>query len=300
MSRSPASSRRRLGAELRGLREVAGKRIEDAAARLECSTAKISRLENGKGVPYQRDVRDLIELYGDPAQSRKVLLLALVEDGRAQDWYSNFREFLQGEMSADHLNRFYELERDADVMKTFQADLIPGLLQTEAYIDAVCSIIYPEKSQRERAGFVEFRLERQKVLTRPEPLELSLIVHELAIVRRIGGPLVMRDQLKHLISELRGPLAKVDFRLVPLAAEARGALGGPFVILKYTRSDYQDQDLVYLEGREGATWLESDGDVNRYEQLFSGLERDSLTRESSLDRLAQVAEQLTQEVERPG
>jgi transcriptional regulator with XRE-family HTH domain len=296
VSRSPAAARRRLGMELRGLREAAGKRIDDAAAMLECSTAKISRLETGKGVPYLRDIRDLIDFYGEPAQSRSIQLMALAEEGRAQDWYSTFRDVMQGEMSADHLNRFYELERDADVVKTYQSDLIPGLLQTEAYIESICSIVFPEKSRRERARFVEFRLERQKLLTSKEPPELNLIVHEGAIVRRIGGPTVMRDQLEHLITQLDGPLKDiVDFRIVPLAAEARGALGGPFVILKYTRSGQWDQDLVYLEGREGATWLESDSDVTRYDQLFSGLERDSLSREDTLARLAQRAEQLTAE-----
>jgi transcriptional regulator with XRE-family HTH domain len=292
LGRSPAASRRRLGAELRALREASGNKIEDAAARLDCSTAKISRLENGKGVPYFRDIRDLIGLYGDAALEKGAELMSLAEDGRAQDWYSTFRDVLHGEMSADHLNRFYELERDADVIKTFQADLIPGLLQSEPYIDAICSVVFPEKSQRERRRFVEFRLERQQVLRRAQPPDLSLIVHELAIVRQIGGRTVMLDQLEHLVSELAGPLSEVDFRLIPLAMDARGALGGPFVILKYNGTDYQD--LVYLEGREGATWLESDGDVARYEGLFSGLERDSLSRGASLDRLSEAAKQLAQ------
>ncbi len=263
---------------------------------LFCSTAKISRLENGKGVPFERDVRDLISFYGSIAQARSAELLALVEDGRAQDWYSNFRDVLQGDMSADHVNRYFELERDADVIKVFEADLIPGLLQTERYIEAVCSIVYPENSQKERDRFVQFRRERQEaVLRRGKPPEFNVILSELAIVRRIGGREVMREQLEALHDDLAGPLSSVDFRLTPLTAEARGALGGPFTILKYVRSE--DQDLVYLEGREGATWLETNGDVKRFEQLFSGLERDSLSRDDSVKRLAHAVEQLTQEAQ---
>jgi transcriptional regulator with XRE-family HTH domain len=292
VGRSPAASRRRLGAELRSLREAAGKRIEDAALALDCSTAKISRLENGKGVPFLRDVRDLIEMYGPEAQAKRDDLFELVAEGRAQDWFSNFRDVLQSEMSAEHLRQFFELERDASVIKGFEADLIPGLLQTEEYIDAVCSIVFPERSEKERARFVQFRRERQKSLLRQEqPPELNVILSEVAIIRLIGGAAVMRRQLQALLADLDGPLGFVDFRLTPLTAEARGALGGPFTIMKY--ADPSDQNVVYLEGREGAHYLESDGDVTRYEQIFSGLERDSLSRDESVERLAQEIERLS-------
>jgi Domain of unknown function (DUF5753)/Helix-turn-helix domain len=266
------------------MREAAGRTIEDAALALECSMSKISRLEMGKGVPFPRDVRDLLALYG--TQGRSAELLDLVTEGRAQDWFSNFRDVFQGEMTADHLHRFFELERNASVIKVFEADLIPGLLQTEEYIDAVCSIVFPERTQKERARFVEFRRARQEVLlTAGDDRELNFIVSELGVVRRIGGPGVIRRQLAALHADLSGRLRVVDFRLTPLVAEARGALGGPFAVLKY--SDPADQDVVYLEGREGATYLESDGDVARYEQLFSSLERDSLTREESIERLSE-------------
>jgi transcriptional regulator with XRE-family HTH domain len=289
---SPAASRRRLGVELRALREASGKRIEDAAQALDCSTAKISRLETGKGVPFSRDVRDLIQIYGAPAYEKRDYLMELVSDGRAQDWFSTFRDVLHGDMVADHLHRFIELERDASVIKTYEADLVPGLLQTEEYIDAVCAIVFPERSEKERARFVEFRRQRQDaVLQHGEHPELSVILSELAITRRIGGPGVMRRQLEALAADLdadAGRLAAVDFRLTPIAVGAHGALGGPFTIMKYVESG--DQDIVYLEGREGATYLESDGEVARYEQLFSGLERDSHSRSESIKLLEQKAE----------
>lgn len=291
MGRSPAASRRRLGAELRSLRDAAGKKIEDAAQALDCSTAKISRLETGKGVPFPRDVRDLIDIYGAEAKAKSERLLDLVADGRAQDWFSSFRDVLQGEMFADHMERFVQLERDSSVIKTFEADLIPGLLQTEEYIDAVCTIVAPERSEKERARFVQFRRERQDALLRVgQPPELNVILSEGAIVRHIGGPGVMRRQLEALVAELESKLDFIDFRLTPLAAEAPGSLGGPFIIMKY--NDPGDQDVVYLEGREGAHYLESDGDVTRYERIFSGLERDSLSRKESLDRLARDVERL--------
>jgi len=284
--------------ELRNLRDAAGKRIEDAAAALECSTAKISRLENGKGVPYARDVRDLSSLYGDIAKSRLDELLELAEDGRAQDWYAAYKDVLHGELMADHLQRFMELERDATQMKLFEGDLIPGLLQAERYIDAVCLRLAPRFSEKERARFVQFRRRRQdEVLRGKGQPELNIIVSELAIIRSFGGSDVMLDQLRTLHADLTGRLERVDFRIVPLRTEARGALGGPFAILKFDQAD--DQDVVFLEGREGATWLETDGEVNRYEGYFSGLERESLSREASLTMLTQAAERLAQEVEQP-
>lgn len=286
VSRSPVVSRRRLGSELRSLRELAGKRIEDAALALECSSAKISRLENGKGVPRTRDVRDLAALYGGEAQTRLGELLDLAVEGQGQDWWSDFRDVTQGEMFADHLLRYVALERDASTIKSFAADLIPGLLQTPEYIDAVCALVFPEHSQRDRERFVEFRTKRQEIMwgaaQRPE---VSFIVSEASLIRPIGGPAVMRGQLEALHASLEKRSRDVDFRIISLSVPAPGALGGPFSIIKF--ADGTDQDVVYLEGREGAAYLESDGDVKRYEEKFSSLERDSLPRDESLKRLLQ-------------
>lgn len=294
MGRSPAASRRRLGAELRGLRESAGKRIEDAAQILMCSTAKISRLENGKGVPFERDVRDLIDAYGPEAQAQREYLYELVAEGRAQDWFSAFRDVFQSAMNADHLHRFYELERDATAIKGFEADLIPGLLQSEEYIDAVCATVFPEQTSKDRARFVEFRRTRQEaVLGQGDSPKLSVVLSEGAILRRIGGVKVMRRQLESLLAEFEGRLASVDFRLTPLEAEAPGALGGPFSIMTY--ADPGDQNVVYLEGREGAHYLETDEDVVRYEQIFARLTGDSLTRTESLERLGTAIDRLAEQ-----
>jgi len=291
LSRSLLASRRRLGTELRSLREAAGKKIEDAADVLECSSAKISRLENGKGVPRTRDVRDLVALYGNDAHEKLTELLELAVDGQGQDWWSDFRDVTQGEMFAGHLFQYVALEQDASTIKSFEADLIPGLLQTEEYIDAVCSLVFPEQSQRERARFVDFRKKRQAVVWgAAKPPEFGIILSEAALIRPIGGAGVMRRQLEELRTGLQGKLSKVDFRVTPLSAPAPGALGGPFSIIKF--ADDSDQGVVYLEGRVGATYLESDADVRRFEQIFSSLERDSLDRDESIKRLTAEIESL--------
>ena len=295
MSRSPIVSRRRLGKELRKFRDGAGKRIEDAARALECSPAKISRLENGKGVPRTRDVRDLAALYGIEAQAKLKYLLDLAAEGQGQDWWSDFRDVVQGEMFAEHLLRYVAMERDAASIKTFQPDLVPAILQTEEYIEAACALLYPHQSKRDRARFVAFRKRRQEVVWQADQHpELSVILSEAVLVRPIGGTGVMRRQLDALRTGLEGQLSNVDFRVTPLTTAARGAIGGPFIIVKF--SEETDQDVVYLEGREGATYQDSDAAVQRYEQVFASLEHDSLSRDESLKWLTERIELLDEQL----
>ena len=289
MSRSPAAARRQLGTKLRRLRDAAGKKTEDAAEALDCSTAKISRLENGRGVPFARDVRDLIDLY--EARHEAAELFALVEEGRAQDWFDEFKDVIQGEMFPSHLLRYAELERDAAALTYFEPELIPGPLQTEEYVDAVLQAVFPTAPENERARLVEFRMQRQqKLLHQGLRPDVTFVLGELAIVRSIGDPDILRRQLEHLVTQLEGPLSEVSFYLSPLTNPDPAALGGPFVILRF--DDRTEQDRVYLEGRDGATWLESDSDVLRYEEKFESLERASGTRGDALKRLSDRIDQL--------
>jgi transcriptional regulator with XRE-family HTH domain len=152
----PMVARRRLGTALRQLRETAGMKIEDAAAVLECSAAKISRLENGKGVPYQRDVRDLVSSYGYAAGERLDELLGLAEVGRLPGRYHDYEGLFRRISDPADLYRFYELEIDAAVIKAFEADLVPAILRSNRYVDAVCSMKSPPMTAADRARFVKF------------------------------------------------------------------------------------------------------------------------------------------------
>lgn len=295
VSQSPAVSRRRLGSELRRLRDAAGKRIEDAALALECSPAKVSRLENGKGVPRTRDVRDLAALYGIDGRAKREELLDLAVQGQGQDWWSDFRDVVHGEMFADHLLQYIALERDASTIKTFHPDLVPGLLQTEEYIAAYCSLLYPEQSQRERDRFVDFRKKRQDVVWQAaRPPRVSVILSEAVLIRPLGGRAVLRRQLEALRAGLGGSRT-LDLRITPLSTASRGAIGGPFTIVKFAEDS--DQDVVYLEGREDATYLEADADVKRYERSFRLLAQESLTRDESVKRLTDEIELLDDRAE---
>lgn len=288
---SPGASRRQLGEVLSSLRASAERGVEEAARQLGCSTARIVRLESGKGVPTHADLLTLIDFYD--ANGHREEIMSLMADAGAHSWFDSFRDVVEGEMFADHLLRFAEIEGDAAVVKLFEADLVPGLLQTDDYVDAVCAIVFPERTQRERSRFVEFRRSRrQRVLEQGTPVELSVILSEAVLLRPIGGRQVMGRQLDALRARLEDDANVVDLRVVPLRAEAAGALGGPFSILKFADPRYQN--VVYLEGREGAVYLETDGDVVRYEQLFSRLERDALSRAKSLQRIIEEIDRLAQ------
>jgi transcriptional regulator with XRE-family HTH domain len=287
--------RRRIGGELKKMRDAAGKKIEDAAQALDCSTAKISRLENGKGVPRWRDVRDLIHYY---EAGEREDLLNLVETARVSevDWFDSFQDVTQDESFARYLDldssgQFVYLERDAGSIQTYEAALIPGLVQTDEYAEAVCSIIYPQQSDKQRLRFVEFRLARQKALLGQEnrPV-LSVVLSEAAILRRIGGPKVMLGQLEALLRDLDDRLSAVDFRVIPLAENVRGAFAGAFTIMRF--ADPLEEDVVHLEGLDDTHYLRGDPAVPRYEAFFAELQGASLSRADSIARITEVVAKL--------
>jgi transcriptional regulator with XRE-family HTH domain len=289
MGRSPAAARRRLGNELRRLRIAAGKRIEDAAKALDCSTAKISRLEGGKGIPYARDVRDLFHLYGSNGDLTH--LMELAEEGRAQDWFDDYKDVIEGDMFGAHQERYASLERDAAVIRWYEHELIPGLLQSEEYVDSVARAVHPNRPDKERQRFVEFRMQRQEaVLRRAAQSSLGFAVGELAILRSMSDTHVLRRQLQALAANLEDSLKYIEFHITPLSLDDPAVFGGPFIVLQFP--DPTDQDVVYQEGRDGATYLESDDEVERYLQKFRSIAESSMSRELSVDYLRQKAKQL--------
>lgn len=280
VNHSPVAPRRRLGAELRRLREAANKSVEDAARILECSASKISRLETGKGVPRARDVRDLITLYGPAAEAERERLLRWTSEGQGQGWWNDYRDVLQGELMADHLMRYVSLEGDATTIRAFEPEVVHGLLQTEDYTRALAELFFPDSSPEHRARFVKFRMQRQEVLRRGDrSVQFHVLLGEAALHNPFGGADVMRHQLEFLqkIAEEQG---MVSLGVLPPKAGLRAAIGGPFAVLVFDGDD--DQDVVYLEGREGATYLERPEDVTRYIDKFHVLEASSLGRAETL------------------
>ncbi|HVE96344.1 MAG TPA: helix-turn-helix transcriptional regulator [Pseudonocardiaceae bacterium] len=281
-ARGPVVPRRRLGAELRTLREHAGLTIEDVAKELECSVSKVSRLETGKGIPYSRDVRDLLDRYGVTDQVKRDRLMRWVRDGQRQGWWHDYSDVLapdpEDPLVPDNLSRYVALEQDASEVRGFEAILVPGLLQTEDYARAILNTL--STADREATDrLVELRMRRQdRLYADDDPLTVHMVLDEAALHRPMGGEQVMRAQLKRLIADAQRP--NITIQVLPFSIGAHQAMAGSFEVLAFSDSD--DNDLVCVESHLGLLYLEKEHDVEVYEQIFDALVDMCLTPEQSI------------------
>lgn len=297
---SPSAARRQLGTLLRELRERAGLRLEDAGDHIERSTATLSRLENGKSVPRLVDVRALLDLYteskpDDVTQEERDRAMLLAADSRKEEWFDPFRDVITGDMTQAHMERYVQWETDAEELLTYEASIVPGLLQTREYAEAVAELFFPDSTPRQRSRFVDFRMARQEVLRRrPNPLEFRVTLREVALRRVFGSPAVMVEQLKTLEAELSNGLPNVQLRIVPDELVVPEALRGPFTVMRLPdESDNDGHGLVYLEGAGGGEYLQNAAAVERYRRDFAKLWAASLSKEQSLDLMRRIADTIS-------
>jgi len=261
----PAGPRRRLGTELRKLRNGAGLHLDEVAQALGCSTSKVSRLETGKGVPKASDVRQLIRLYGRTTDDERETLLQLVRDSRAEGWWTTYTEGVQPErFFLDAPGRYPALETDAVALHSFDFGTLHGLLQTPDYTRAVLSAQLPHHSAQQIEQLVELRLRRQERLHADDPLRFTAVVDESVLLRVVGDPGVMAAQLRHLVDLVDSP--HVVVRVLPFTAGPRRSHHGHFMLLEIP--DDLGSDVVYIEGHAGGKFLESESDVDLYRDVF--------------------------------
>jgi transcriptional regulator with XRE-family HTH domain len=280
--RGPVVPRRRLGAELRALRDRAGLTIEEVAKELECSVSKVSRLETGQGIPKVRDVRDLLNRYGVTDQAHRDRLIRWARDGQRQGWWQDFSDVLapdpEDPLLPDNLSRYVALEQDASKLRSFENTLVHGLLQTDDYAWAVLSALStadPDVTAR----LVELRMRRQERLyANEDPLKIHLVLDEDVLHRPVGGEQVIQAQLKRLLADAQRP--NITIQVLPFSAGAHPAVNGPFEVLTFP--DLDDTDLVYVESHLGDIYLEKERDVEVYERMFNRLADMSLTAEQSV------------------
>lgn len=263
----PMVPRRRLGAELRALRERAGLTIEAVARELECSRSKISRLETGKGIPYSRDVRDLLDRYEVIDQAHRDRLMRWVVDGRRQSWWSEYSDVRAPKdplIPSNFNNRYVGHEQDASEMRSFETTVVPVLLQTEDYARAILSTL--STADRETTDrLVAFRMRRQdRLYVDEDPLIVHMLLDEAVLRRTVGGERVMREQLKRLLHDSQR--SNITVQVLPFIIGAHCSVAGSFAILDLPDSD--GNDLVYLESHVGDLYLEKKHDVEVYERLF--------------------------------
>jgi transcriptional regulator with XRE-family HTH domain len=251
-----------LGAQLRRLREARGISREQAGHAIRGSGSKLSRLELGRVSFKARDVADLLTLYGVTDESERAELLAMVRDANRPGWWHRYGDILSGGFEA-----YVGLEEAATRVRTYEVQVVPGLMQTEDYARALIHSARPETSAEEADRRVELLVARQQLLTRANPPRIWAVVDEAALRRPVGGPAVMRAQLQHLI-ELTA-LPQVTLQVMPFRSGGHAAVRGPFTILRFEGAELPD--VVYVEQLTSALYLDKRDDLDRYSATMESL-----------------------------
>ncbi|MGW4565445.1 helix-turn-helix domain-containing protein [Streptomyces sp. NPDC004561] len=277
---NPTVRRRRLGQELRRLRELKGMTAEEVAERLLVSQSKISRLENGRRSISQRDVRDLCGVYEVEDQRIVDSLMEMARDSRQQGWWHTFGDI--------PYSVYIGLETDAESLRVYEPQLVTGLLQTRAYAESLVQGALPETSTAEIEKRVQVRMRRQERITAEHnPLRLWVVLDEAALRRQVGSKLVMREQLEHLIEMSQQP--HVTVQVLPFEVGAHPGLNGQYAILEF--ADAADSSVVYLEGVTSDLYLEKAQDVQKYAVMYEHLRAQSLNVDASRQFIDRVAKE---------
>ena len=272
-----------LGTQLRRLREAHGITREVAGDAIRASSAKISRLELGRVGCKERDVLDLLTLYGvtDPAEREGYRDLATRANARG--WWQQHSEVLPS-----WFEMYLRLEQAAQVIRGFELQFVPGLLQTEEYARTVVLLGHRGAPPADVDQRVQLRMARQKMLLQPDAPQLWAVLDEAAVSRAYGSPAVMRGQLEHLLEASRRP--NVTIQLLPFTAGSHAAAGGPFSILRFAETDLPD--IVYLEQLNSAIYLDKRSEVEDYLGVWERLVVQALTPRDTRQALTDLIERL--------
>jgi len=251
----PTVRRILLGSQLRRLREAREITRDQAGYAIRASESKISRMELGR-VPFkERDVADLLTLYQVTDEAERAPLLALANAANVPGWWHRY-----GDVLADWFQPYLGLEEAASMVRTYEVQFVPGLLQTPEYARAVITAGNRGADDAEAERRVAMRMARQEVLNRAAPPLLWAVIDEAALRRPIGGAGVMRGQLQALIEKVR--LDRVIVQVMPFRFGGHVAESGAYTILRFPEPDLPD--VVYLEHLTGAIYLDKRSDVDRY------------------------------------
>ncbi|HEX2316004.1 MAG TPA: helix-turn-helix transcriptional regulator [Thermomonospora sp.] len=258
----PTALRMLVGARLRRLREARGLTREDAAAALRSSHSKISRLELGRHGCKRRDLADLLDLYEVHDAAERDALLALAEQARVPGWWQAYGDAVPAWFEA-----YLGMEQSAAVIRTYEVQFVPGLLQTPGYARAVARLDSDDVTQEMIERRVAVRMRRARILHRRTGApKLWAVIDEGALRRSLCDPATMREQLDHLIA-MSAP-AHVNIQVLPFSAGAHPA-AGPISILRFAEDELSD--MVYLEQLSHARYPVNDGERARYQAIMDRL-----------------------------
>jgi transcriptional regulator with XRE-family HTH domain len=275
---NPTASRRQLGAELRRLRDRARQTVAVAAGELGWSESKLSRIETAHSGINRADLERLLALYDVP-EAECDRLLALAGQARQRAWWEAY-----GDSLPSAYETFIGFEAEATAIYNFEAQIVPGLLQTAEYASAVTQIEYAENPELVGQR-VAVRMARQAVLTHQPPPRLWAILDEAVLRRPIGGPDVMRRQLLRLVEASERPM--ITIQVVPFAVGSHRGLTGSFVVLEFTGRT--DHPLVYSEGMTGGVIRTKPEELRTYWMSFEALRSASLNPADSVDFISAIA-----------
>jgi transcriptional regulator with XRE-family HTH domain len=268
-----------LGLELRRLREAAGVTIETVAERLECSSSKISRIERGHSGASPRDVRDMLAVYGVRGPTAEELI-QVAREARLKGWWHLYGTVLT--------TAYVGLEASAASIRSYEAQVVPGLLQIPEYARTMISRARPDVSMAEIDRRIHVREARQSLLTQESPLHLWVVLDEAVFHRLVGGRAVMHKQVVRLIDA--ADLPNVTLQVLPFSFGAHAGMDGSFSILSY--DEPADPDVVFAENAAGGLFLEKDEELRRYHQIFDHLQVSALPPNETVAFLASLEREL--------
>jgi transcriptional regulator with XRE-family HTH domain len=273
-----------LGARLRRLREASRVTREAAGDVIRGSSSKISRMELGRVGFKERDVADLLTVYGVTESQEREVLLALVRQANAAGWWHEYGDVLPGWFEA-----YVGLEQAASVIRVYEPTLVPGLLQTEDYTRAVMQLRHVQACASDVERRVALRMARQEFLTQPGAPDLWVALDEAAVCRPVGSRAVRCGQLQHLIEMAQRP--NITLQVVPWQVGGPAAVSGPFTILRFAEPGVPD--VVYLEHLASACYLDKERDTVGYLALMDGLCMEAKSPDASLGFLRRIIEDLS-------
>ncbi|MEV6594747.1 helix-turn-helix domain-containing protein [Streptomyces acidicola] len=272
---NPTALRLILAAQLRRLRRRAGLTPKEASARLGCSASKISRLERGEVPLRERDVADLLYLYGVEAEDIDEYR-GLVRQSNESGWWQQFEDVLP-----KWFDKFIGLQEAASIIRTYEVLLVPGLLQTPEYALAVAQGGDQLADQQVIERRVGLRLARQELLDYPDPPKVWAVLEEAVLHRRVADRAVMRGQLQHLAEAAERP--HVQLQIIPFDAPGGVTSGSPITHLRFEPPSLPE--IVYLEHGQGALYLDKTRETERYRSILDGLLNAAECPEASLKRI---------------
>ncbi|MEV7683306.1 helix-turn-helix transcriptional regulator [Streptomyces sp. NPDC088341] len=277
---NPTIRQRRLARRLRELRTAAGMTHADTAEVLGSAESKVGRIENALSGVRLPDLRALMDAYGVTNPAERAAIEQLSRQAKQKGWWSRY--------PATDYAALIALEYDSSEIYNVQASLVPGLLQTEEYFEALAKMLAPDAGPEAVKTQIDIRRERRRVLTRENPVQFWVIIAESVLYHLVGGRDVMKGQLESLIEESQRP--NIHLQVLPREDPMNACLFGPFVIFGFPSA--AETDIVYTEGLASGLYYEEDTEVETYSTLLRRLNMAAANVTQSRDLIANALKEM--------